>query len=38
MVEVAAQNLLAALRGETPPNLLNPKALPSPQYQSRARK
>ena len=29
MVEVAAQNLLAALRGEAPPNLLNPKALPS---------
>jgi glyoxylate reductase len=29
MVEVAARNLLAALRGETPPNLLNPDALPS---------
>jgi glyoxylate reductase len=29
MVEVAAQNLLAALRGETPPNLLNPQALSS---------
>jgi glyoxylate reductase len=26
MVEVAAQNLLAALRGDTPPNLLNPAA------------
>lgn len=29
MVEVAARNLLAALRGETPSNLLNPQALPS---------
>ena len=27
MVEVASQNLFAALRGETPPNLLNPQAL-----------
>ena len=29
MVEVAARNLLAALRGETPPHLLNPAALSS---------
>ena len=29
MVEVAAENLLCALRGETPPNLLNPQALSS---------
>jgi hypothetical protein len=27
MAEVAARNLIAALQGETPPNLLNPEAL-----------
>ncbi|MBI4444130.1 MAG: D-glycerate dehydrogenase [Acidobacteria bacterium] len=30
MAEMAAQNLLAALRGEVPPNLVNPEALGAP--------
>jgi glyoxylate reductase len=29
MATLATENLLAALRGETPPNLVNPQALPS---------
>jgi lactate dehydrogenase-like 2-hydroxyacid dehydrogenase len=29
MASLAAENLLAALRGETPPNLVNPQALES---------
>jgi hypothetical protein len=28
MAVMAAENLLAALRGEIPPNLVNPEALP----------
>jgi hypothetical protein len=27
MCELAAQNLIAGIRGETPPNLLNPEVL-----------